>query len=139
MQKQEIGALIISTRALPAGRIVDVVNALRHTRWHVECADESDASIKLRTGSFQVVLCDTCVRPETWRELCATADALSPVPTFVALDVTTHRSSESGELIRQSAWDILELPSRRAEIYRLIHDAWQHSTRDVSAQQVACA
>lgn len=90
-----------------------------------QCDSLESAAFALKSGRFPLVICESDLKPGTWRDLVELADFL-PAPPLVI--VTSRVADERlwAEVLNLGAYDVLAKPFDCIEVTRVLSMAWIH-------------
>jgi DNA-binding NtrC family response regulator len=79
----------------------------------------------LRAQKTPVVLCETDLRPGTWREL---LEEITHAPDAPAVIVSSRLADDRlwAEALNLGAWDVLARPFVASEVFHAVSAAWRH-------------
>ena len=97
-----------------------------HCKWALHRAEGVAAAIAaLRNLDIGVVLAERDLPPDSWADLC---HQMSSLPQGPPLIVTARTADEKlwSEALHLGAYDVLNKPFDRLELFRSISSAWRH-------------
>ena len=83
------------------------------------------AAHRLRENAFHLVLCETDLRPATWKEVLAEIQQLSQ-PPFLILVSRLADEHLWAEALNLGVYDVLSKPLEKTEVTRVVNMAWLH-------------
>ena len=108
-------------------------------RWKLETSSSLHAALRLlKAGKVPIVLCESDMGNESWKDL---LDQLSGLPDPPCLIVTSRLADNYlwAEALNLGAYDVLAKPFDSSEVMRVFSSAWlrRQNRQPVSAQTLA--
>ena len=97
-----------------------------HTKWNLAKTHSLASALDfLRAQKTPVVLCETDLRPGTWREL---LEEITHAPDAPAVIVSSRLADDRlwAEALNLGAWDVLARPFVASEVFHAVSAAWRH-------------
>ena len=97
-----------------------------HSKWKLyKTHSLASALAFLKVQKTPVVLCESDLRPGTWRELLERIASLDFAPTFI---VSSRLADDRlwAEALNLGAWDVLAKPFDKSEVFHSVSVAWLH-------------
>ncbi len=100
------------------------------------------ATALLRIDRIPIVICESDLRPGSWRDLLEETAVMAHSPLLI---VTSRLADERlwADVLNVGGWDVPAKPFDRTEVIRVVESAWQHwhaqNRLPAKAQMVAAA
>jgi DNA-binding NtrC family response regulator len=97
-----------------------------HSKWKLAKAHSLAPALDfLRAQKTPVVLCETDLRPGTWRDL---LEEITHAPNAPAVIVSSRLADDRlwAEALNLGAWDVLARPFVASEVFHAVSAAWRH-------------
>ena len=97
-----------------------------HSKWKLSKTHSLTSALAfLRAQKTPVVLCETDLRPGTWRHL---LEQITGAPDAPAVIVSSRLADDRlwAEALNLGAWDVLARPFVASEVFHAVSAAWRH-------------
>ena len=97
-----------------------------HSKWKLHKTHSLPAALAIiRAQTIPVVLCETDLLPDIWRDL---LDQITRAPNPPAVIVSSRLADDRlwAEALKLGAWDVLARPFMRTEVFQAVSAAWRH-------------
>ena len=120
-------AIVTVLSVSPADEVhVALQNIFNHSNWKLSKTHSLTSALAfLRAQKTPVVLCETDLRPGTWRHL---LEQITGAPDAPAVIVSSRLADDRlwAEALNLGAWDVLARPFVASEVFQSVSAAWRH-------------